>query len=282
MPIWYLFIDKTNGYILHCIIYCLLIYFYFKSFKANLSFFNIPFSAIGGFPGYANLSLNKEQLIILICLLLPTLLILLLKSPIKVLREQNLFTNLLFVFCGLIGVYPRFSFFHLQPLLPFLIILYLRIFLELNNKFSFLKILFIVPILAVFAFLTPNNFGKNTRFYSQADEQIAHFINQKVAINERVFLLGLSSTEYVLADRLPPRPWLDNFGWYYEMPTVQENTINRFKLDMPKMIMRRIPDKGNWYDLGTYQPESFLVFLRQNFIMMNVIQGNIEVWIRKN
>jgi hypothetical protein len=82
---------------------------------------------------------------------------------------------------------------------------------------------------------------------------------------DKIFLLGLPSSLYTLSDRLPAKPWIDNFGWYFEIPGVQEEMLARWKNNMPKSIFWQTPQEGNWYDLGVYQPKLVTEFITKNY-----------------
>ena len=98
-------------------------------------------------------------------------------------------------------------------------------------------------------------------------QQPPRFWSEAVQIpsNESVYLLGLHSGHYILANSLPPKPWVDNYPWVFEIPGMQEETIGNWEQNPPKFIIWQPPVSGNWYDIGTYQPQKLTEWIRENY-----------------
>jgi hypothetical protein len=124
------------------------------------------------------------------------------------------------------------------------------------------------------------NWQRETRFYGADDFEMAQSIREEVPKEEKVFLLGLHSGLYTLADRLPPKPWTDNFGWYLEIPEVQEKIISRWQRNKPRAIFWREPNPGNWFDLGTYQPQKITDWIEKNYTKKEEIKSGVWLWKR--
>src|SRR5205814_871470 len=97
-------------------------------------------------------------------------------------------------------------------------------------------------------------FGE-ARFWTNSDIELGQIIKNETPLGKPIYLLGLDSNFYQLADRLPNKPWLDNFGWYLEIPGVQEEVIKGLEKNPPSTIFWATPELGNWYDIGVYQPK---------------------------
>ena len=102
------------------------------------------------------------------------------------------------------------------------------------------------------------------------------------AQEEKISLFALYSSAYAFADRLPPKPWADNFGWYFEVPGWQEYTIKRFEEDPPDKIFYKIPGAGNWFDLGVYRPEKLVDYMNKYYSLDAEPVMGIQLWKRKN
>ena len=70
----------------------------------------------------------------------------------------------------------------------------------------------------------------------------------------------------------------DNFGWYLEIPGVQEEIITRWEGNPPDTVIWRTPSKGNWHDLGTYQPAKIVNWISENYMKEKELQPEIWVW----
>lgn len=223
-------------------------------------------------PGYVRLSLTRSELLVLALLMAPLMAAFFTKRGIW--RGQILLT-VTFLISAVVAIYPRFSYFHLQPALLFLILLYFQ--LATKRKISTLLTLGVA--LVVFGLLMPRTVGSSTRFYSPQDPLLEKII-QEVENGQKVMLLGLNSSYYVLADRLPPKPWVDNFSWYLEIPGVQQRVIEGLERDHVRVIFRKVPQKGAWYELNVYQPSQLIKFIKSKFSLKETID-DIEIW-RKN
>ncbi|MFA6073879.1 MAG: hypothetical protein WC758_07230 [Candidatus Woesearchaeota archaeon] len=208
------------------------------------------------FPNYVQMIPNNRQLFILLILFVPTI-YLLLKSK---LRNNLLLYGSLII--SLILIYPRFSFFHFQVGLAFLAIIFGVVSSTVKKHFIYLY------LFALFLIL-PKDWGRSTRFIDDNKLQI----NQ----SEKIYLLGSHSLNYVTSGTLPPKPWIDNYGWYFEMPNMQQKMIDGWKIDPPQYIYWSIPQNGNWYDLGTYQPKEVVKYIMDNYKKIGQ-QESVEIW----
>lgn len=234
------------------------------------------------FPGYVNFAISKRYVLVTFLLLLSLLTGLFLAFK-KIIRDKVTLLAFIFLITTLIAVYPRFSFFHLQPALVFIIILLARFFIQLPARFKLIQtVLIFTTTFIIMNAIFPTVAGKGIRFYSETDKTLGQQIQKLVKPNERIFLLGLDSSLYVFSNHLPSKRWSDNFGWYLEVPKVQEWVLEGFESDPPQFIFRRIPSEGRWFDLGTYQPQKILNYIFLNYKKEGIIDGEVELWIRKN
>lgn len=230
------------------------------------------------FPGYVQLNPTLKENLSLLILFLP-LSVLILKSKKKLFGDANFLILFGFLICGIVGVYPRFSFFHFQAALSFLVISYIYLIKEFPKKY--LYTLFIVPLFIVLVNFRGLQFGGD-RFWNQSDMELGMTIQSETNSNDPVYLLGLDSSLYAFSNRLPNKPWLDNFGWYLEIPGVQEKVIESFGANPPSKVFWQTPQAGNWYDIGTYQPQLITNWIVDNYTREKEIQKGVWEWTRKN
>lgn len=231
------------------------------------------------FPGYVALHVGENQKTILLLLFLPLVFIVFNK---KILFDKKFLISLIFLFSSIIAVYPRFSFFHFQTALAFLIITFFHIAISLNKKVQAIFLLFIVLFVLIELYLLlPFDQWGGIRFFGTPEKIQANKIAKLTKPSDRIFLLGPPSSIYAGSNRLPPTNWSDNFGWYLEIPGVQEWVIEGFEKTPPKYIFFQKPQPGNWFDLGTYKPQKITDYMKKKYDKVRSLNKDIEIWMRK-
>ncbi len=221
------------------------------------------------FPGYAHFP-NKLQVIEAGLLFGPGI-FWSLKNWLKSKEELKV---IFLIFAALfITAIPRFEFFRFQEALAAYIVLIAVMF---RDKYKFSILLGIA--LAASLFFIRTNFGNfPPRFYGPDDFVLAQKIDSMTSPSDKIFLLNIDSLKYVLANRLPPKPWIDNYVWYMEIPGIQEKVITGFEKETPKYIFRKSPQLGNWYDLGTYEPKKLVDYMMKNYKMIGTYKDS-QIW----
>ncbi|MBL7036663.1 glycosyltransferase family 39 protein [Candidatus Microgenomates bacterium] len=234
--------------------------------------FEFPLLHLPKIPGYAILPNSRE--IKIFAVVAATLLAgfalnykKLNEDPVKV----KFYLLLSILFFLVLSAFPRFSLFHLQPALAVFVIL-LGVLMSFNRKFF---IVLIIPIFFLWKnVLVSSNF--EDRFYGAGEKQFASELKSR-SIGEKVYLLGPNSVEYVMSGTIPPKPWIENYVWHFEIPGVQEKMIDGWKIDPPIYIYWSKPKSGNWHDLATYQPQKIVKYINTNYIKIDEID-NVEIW----
>lgn len=227
-----------------------------------------PVNYWGSFPGYIQMQTTYSQKIILVLLMLPIV--------IGKLARISKGSSLVIVctLCSLLLIYPRFSFFHFQLTLALICVWY-GLVLEkvkgLRRYVAFIPLAFIV-------FVIPR--PSNQEFFSAKTNIISNKIIEQTQTDDSVYLLNLHSGYYVTSNRLPPKPWVDTYGWYFEIPGVQQESIKKWEQLPPTLIVRQIPREGNWFDLGVYEPQDVLYWVQNNYT--RDVENGYEIWKRKN
>lgn len=238
--------------------------------------FDFPAKYWTVFPGYVRLELSNQEWRTLFLIIVPALVLIALKF--KEIVSNKIFTVIyLFLLAGVISVYPRFSFFHFQSALAFCAIIFGIYYAKLTPSVYLVSIYFAVLLTMVSLPVIKTNWNKETRFWGAGDVKFANLVSNKVG-EGGVYLLGPHSSYYVLSDKIPPKPWLDNFGWFFEVPSVQEDTINRWKENPPSSIIIQGAVVGNWYDLGTYRPKLILSWIETNYTKTEEIAPGVWNW----
>lgn len=226
------------------------------------------------FPGYVQMEPSRRELLIIGLMLGPILMVLF--NFLAKIKNIFLTPFVLFTFGSFLSVYPRFSFFHFQLAFAFLVIS-----IAFLRKKSFIFISIGGFLLAFILSLRGVSFQGEVRFFETQDYAISQRISEEVSY-QKVYLLGLPSHYYVLGRIFPPKPWIDNFGWYMEKENVVEEMLALWSSDYPERIIRRIPSGGNWWELGTYESGILIDWISENYELKDKINDNLEVWTRRN
>lgn len=232
------------------------------------------------FPGYVDFIVPKRYILVVVLLLLPMVLAL---TARKIFKEKVFLLSLLFLALALIAVYPRFSFFHLQPAIAFAVITSSVVFAAMSKKLKIAHtVIIIAATIAIIKIVFPVNFSEPVRFYGEGERRLSKEISALVEPGGRVFLLGLDSSLYVYSKTLPPKNWSDNFGWYLEIPGVQEWVLEGLENDRPLKILWRTPSFGPWFKPGVYQPEKVVNYINLHYDKDKELEPGLSVWIKKD
>lgn len=238
-----------------------------------------PFTFWSKFPGYIEMNLTNGQMFILGVLLFP-LFVMLAKNYKAVLKDKLVPVLVAFLALSFVMIYPRFSFFHFQLALSLIVIT----FGYLLYRFKFAPVLFAMfGMLTFFAIILPSlkrDIGLETRFWSSDDTTFSQKILDQTG-GGSVYLLGLPSSLYVFSGTVPPKPWLDNYGWYFEIPGVTENTLAGWSANKPSFVITKNPDVGNWYDLGVYQPKQVVNWIDKGYEKKELLAKDVWLWQMK-
>lgn len=240
--------------------------------------FIYPLTEWSRFPGYVQFKLDRGSIYLLGALSLPLLSIF--SASKKIFKDHLFWLCGIFFLGSILATYPRFSFFHLQAAIAFLVIL-IAFLIKYSSakKFVGLGLLTISTVL-ILNLLLPNSFGGDIRFYEQSDKDISDLIKRFATPNQIILLINIHSNQYSFTKTFPPKPWLDNFGWYFEIPGVQDSALASWQKNLPEFVFRRQALEGNWFDLGTYEPRTILKFITNNYQKI-ADRDNIEVWRRR-
>ncbi len=227
-----------------------------------------PMRYWSSFPGYVRFDLTKFELITTLLIALPFV--------GALLKKKYLLAAL--GFAALVAVYPRFSFFHMQPALT-VSALSLAILLTKAKK---IVVVCLVIAVAFIVIKVPKTWGGAVRFFGSNDRALVETIRKYVPEGSTLYLLNLPSHYYVLTKTIPPFPWLDNYGWYYEVPGQQGEVISAFTSHPPQYILRKEVQAGNWYDLGTYEPSELVGWIATHYEQKEQLTENVWLWIIKS
>lgn len=144
----------------------------------------------------------------------------------------------LFLIGSLAFAYARFDFIHLQPSLPFGVLLLIYTYKKLSRRYKVL-VLTIYTLVTIY-FLVP--FYKNLArqkviFFGDLEKRISKQVLTYVKENDSVFALGTTPHIYYLTNTLPPdRIFVFQFPWF--MLEAEDRILSGIINDPPKVVVR--------------------------------------------
>jgi len=186
-------------------------------------------------------------------------------------NKQNQLTILLLVWSLflLLGTYPRFEYFHLQPSLPFLAILsgvtIAVVFKQIHKNRLFLAPL--ILILMGSTYLTMRfyllNWHRQDRFFEPETKTMATWLSTNANYKEKIFILNSWDHLYALSDTIPAvTPWVPTLPWYMNYPDIQDKIVLDLIKNKPEII---VFEPYKYSGLGSYKPEKINAFLENNY-----------------
>ncbi len=262
-----------------CLVYLLLtgLWREFYHWAIDFGVFYLPRA-----PGQIQLPTIKQILLLLIpfAIIFPSLL--------SVLRRRNIVKGelavllIFWIFFSSLGVFPRFEYFHFQPALPFLAILFgiSVVSLKISLKKIGWLIFFVLVILGT-VYLQQRfyrlNWQQPTRFFEEDIMKTAQWLQKNTAPAEKIYILNSWDHLYALSGTLPAvSPLIHTLPWHLEYPGMQEKYVTDLIKNKPRIIVfQPYSEKG----LGSYKPEKIDQFLKENYTLSEVVADRF--WILK-
>lgn len=267
--VWLLFLPSFIFAVLF-LLYLLLTKSLTNFFDWNLFF---PAAYWSKYPGYVKFTLGNIDRLILAGLLAA--------AAVAFKRSKLIFWMSL---GSLLAVYPRFSYYHLAVGISLFAVCFSIL---LKHYYKVKPVIFaILVFLFVFFWYRGRSvlawdWGKQDRFYDIADAQVVEDIDSNFGLNANVYLANIHSGVYVYAQALPPKPWYDNYGWYWEVPGKQKDVIKLWEQNPPEAIYWKDELAGNQYLPGVYRPKEIYSWVNSNYTKEKEVVNGIWRWRKK-
>jgi len=231
--------------------------------------FEIPFFWYPQHPSYFNFP-TKTDLVRMLLIFGPLLIVLTNTKKLK-----NILLILLIFLPLFLTSFTRFEYLRLQQALAVYVIILIFI---IRDYRKYLLLVLASIIFTSLSLLSVNlgNVGQ-TRFYGDQEINLASQI-KSIAGGQTVYLINLPSIIYLMANLQPPKPWVDNYVWYFESDQVQDKFISGLISNPPGYIFRKKPESGRWDNLGVYEPRQVLQYIKEYYHRDGLIGDNIEIW----
>lgn len=250
-------------------------FFYSKGILSDFLFWVLyfPFIIASKMPGYLLLP-TKRQLSVLLVLI---------AIFIPVIRNQNkksrlILTTSIFL---LPFAYPRFDYFHLIPFLA-IISLALGPNLKLIIKSKIISKLAFMSLVTILSFITAryilNNYKKEVRFFEKDIYTSSHLLSLLSTHSDRIYIQNGPDQIFVIANRLPTKPWAIQFPWYLEVTHTQSRILQGIKESDPKFVISKPYSEEGKYEIGSYRPQNLGNYLDSNY--KNLVQMSDTLWLK--
>lgn len=200
-------------------------------------------------------------------------------STLKKTKSASVFLVVLFFIGSLFFAYARYDFVHLQPALPFAILLTIFIFQKAGY---FVKaFLFMVILLATTAFLPSfykANLSERVLFFGDTEMIITEKVRLLTDKDDKIFALGTMPHIYYLTDRLPPgNIFVFQFPWFTKV--AEGIILDGILADPPRVVVRDRASTTAGINLVSYMPH-ISSYVEKHYQYIDEYNG-IEILVRR-
>lgn len=250
-------------------------FFYSKGILSDFLFWVLyfPFIMASKMPGYLLLP-TKRQLFVLLVLI---------AVFIPVIKNQNkksrlILTTSIFL---LPFAYPRFDYFHLIPFLAIISLalgpnLKLIIKSKIINKLAFMS--FVILLSFITARYILNNYKKEVRFFEKDIYTSSQLLSLLSTQSDHIYIQNGPDQIFVIANRLPTKPWAIQFPWYLEITKTQSRILQGIKESEPKFVIYKPYTEEGEYEISSYRPQNLGNYLDSNY--KNLVQMSDTLWLK--
>lgn len=234
-----------------------------------------PLFAASRLPGYILLPTLKQLVVVILVL-----------SPLVIMwktKEPRLWLSVIWTVLALTFIFPRFDYFHLQPLLPFLV-LTLGFIITKSQKIQWFNIylsLYLIIVGGLFIRYFMINFHQPPRFFNSKHYDKANQLSQKLPHSQPIFFYNTSANYFITANLTPAKPWVDTFPWYLEIQGMQERIVASLEEMRVEWVVATDFTPGNRFSLGSYRPQKINEYIQQNFYDFDQIDPTFRILKRR-
>lgn len=195
--------------------------------------------------------------------------------------KANAIRILLIVFFvgGLFFAYARFDFIHLQPALPFTILLGLLLFEKVNPR-RLIGFGLVYGVIGLYLLSPLYRFNWNNRvlFFGEFEKKLSSEVQKYSKKNDSVFAFGTTTHLNYLTNTLPPgKVFVFPFPWF--MVEAEGKILEGIKNDPPKVVVRDLTATTGGVNLVSFMPE-ISTYVVENYRVIEKIE-NAEIMIPK-
>jgi len=154
-------------------------------------------------------------------------------------RRKTLCLLSVFFITGLLYSYARFDYVHLQPSLPFAILLLISAFRVTPKKtLESVFILYLIPVVWVSSRFYSTSFKNEVRFFGNSEYKVADKVSELTNENDPIFMFGTLPHMYQMTKTRPPGDvFVFQFPWF--MSVAEARVLDGLKVDPPKVVVQQ-------------------------------------------
>lgn len=185
----------------------------------------------------------------------------------------------IFLLGSLVFAYARFDFIHLQPSLPFALII-LLITVSLFNKRLALILVSAHFVIAVYLFVPFYKYalGNKVFFFGDYENRVISSVQELTSKKDKIFVLGTLPHLYYMADRLPAGDqFAFQFPWF--MIEAEDKILKGLESDPPKVIIRDETATSQGFKLIDYM-QNINGYVNDNYKAIDKVEST-EIMVPK-
>ena len=204
-------------------------------------------------------------------------------------RKKDNIVNLtgIFLFGCLFFAYARFDHIHLQPALPFSIVILTFLISSFKKPASYLLLLTYCFLLIAYCLFSLYIFIPNFRFYNKPgvspmfnDTQTSKIVEKVKEYSNKgdtIFAFGTHPHIYYLTETMPPgNVFTFQFPWF--MKVAEQTILTGIVNSPPKVVIRDLNAEVGGYSLAEYM-QDIDQYIVENYVLVDY-ENNIEVLVK--
>jgi hypothetical protein len=191
-------------------------------------------------------------------------------------KKKTNWSLVIWTIVGILGVYPRWEWFHYQPSLPFLALIISITFFESKEKiFKYIWILIFLLFITALGRFIYRNWGLETRFYDSQTQKVVSGVKGKVKPNDQIQVINYWDNIYPLTNTLPSfKPWIPYLSWYLKYPSIEKRYIYEITTNKPLLIVQ---GKFEEVSPNSYEIPQVKSFINHFYSTFSTIDQKVDI-----
>jgi hypothetical protein len=195
-------------------------------------------------------------------------------------RKRVMLLLSIFLWSTIVFAYARFDYVHLQPSLPFAILLIISFFSLIPEKLrGHFFILYLIPLVWVSSRYFGTSIGSEVKFFGGTEYKIASKIEELTDPGDTIYMFGTLPHMYQITKTRPPGDiFVFQFPWF--MKVAEERVLGGIVNDPPKVVVTQKSATIDGASLFDYM-QSIDGYIFENYEKIDEV-GDIEILVLKD
>ena len=176
----------------------------------------------------------------------------------------------LYALLSLLFAYARYDFIHLQPAIPFFILLMGISYFKLKPRLRlFILTVYLILSAGFIVRFYKYNYGHGILFYKTKERLVAEIVSENTTKEDKIFSYATMPNIYYLTDRLPPgNKFVFQFPWF--MKVAEGDILKGIIQDPPELVIQEKGVTVQGYGLDDYMKD-IDKYIELNYKVINKI-----------